>query len=78
MSIKYFCEVCKDELPRPDRLRRRLGDLTVEVMVRWKNTWNTGHVCDTCHHRGCPSRARRKLAAFVLISMRNLNQGEGA
>lgn len=26
----------------------RLGDVTIEVMVRYKGTWNAGHVCGGC------------------------------
>ncbi len=50
MSARYFCDVCETELSsrRPDRVRRRLGEVTVEVMVAHKGVWNGGHLCEPC------------------------------
>ena len=49
MSIRLFCDVCNTEIiGQSDRVRRRLGDVKIEVMVCHKNTWNAGHICEAC------------------------------
>lgn len=50
MSIKYYCDVCKHEMRKSDhpRLKVRLGDVRVEVMTAFRNTWNTGDICHSC------------------------------
>ena len=49
MSIRFFCDVCNTETSgNGDRVRRVLGDVLIEVMVRYKETWNAGHVCPGC------------------------------
>ena len=49
MAAKYFCDVCSLEIGKHhDRLRRQKGKVMVEVMVRYENTWNAGHVCEKC------------------------------
>lgn len=51
MSSKVFCDVCGKEIQRNaavDRIKRRASNVTVEVMVAYKNVWNTGDVCECC------------------------------
>ncbi|MFB6449294.1 hypothetical protein [Bradyrhizobium tunisiense] len=51
MSTKFFCDVCKAELdPESDlkRVKRKLGDVEVEIMHAYKGVWNSGHVCPGC------------------------------
>jgi hypothetical protein len=49
MAAKYYCDVCeKDVTGSGDRVRRLLGRVMIEIMVRVENTWNAGHVCDAC------------------------------
>ena len=49
MSIRYFCDVCSTEIVgQSDRVRRKLGDVMIEVMVCNKGTWNAGHICEPC------------------------------
>lgn len=49
MSQKLFCDVCDTPIKdQSDRLRRILGKVMIEVMVRHENTWNAGHVCEKC------------------------------
>jgi hypothetical protein len=49
--IKVFCDVCGKELQRNaavDRIKRRKANVTVEVLVAYKEVWNTGDVCEGC------------------------------
>lgn len=48
MSIRYCCDVCGKDLTNVDRVRKRLFDVAIEVMVRYKGTWNAGHICPSC------------------------------
>lgn len=51
MSIKYFCDVCGKEMQRnaaSDRIKRRAANVTIEVLVAYKNVWNSGEVCESC------------------------------
>lgn len=48
MSTKFYCDVCGNEVTHTGRVRRLLGKVMVEIMVRYENTWNAGHVCDAC------------------------------
>ena len=50
MSAKYFCDLCRKELAKSDhkRLRKRLGELEVEIMHTWKGCSNDGNICHTC------------------------------
>ncbi len=50
MAAKYYCDNCGEELTDADheRLRLRLGGVTVEVIHAFQNTWNGGHVCHAC------------------------------
>lgn len=50
MSARYFCDVCETEIPESDgdRVRRILGTVMVEIMVRHNGVWNAGHVCPSC------------------------------
>lgn len=49
MSLKYYCDVCEKPVrEQSDRIRRLLGKVMIEVMVRYENTWNAGHVCEKC------------------------------
>ncbi len=47
---KYFCDRCQKELKNKDhnRIKRHLGDHTVEVLTAFKNVWNSGHICHKC------------------------------
>lgn len=49
--IKVFCDVCGNELQRNaavDRIKRRKANVTVEVLVSYKDVCNTGEVCEAC------------------------------
>jgi hypothetical protein len=49
--IKVFCDVCGKELQRnaaADRIKRRKANVTVEVLVAFKDQWNAGEVCEPC------------------------------
>lgn len=49
--IKYLCDVCGKEMQRNaavDRIKRRKANVTVEVLVAYKETWNSGDVCEAC------------------------------
>ena len=49
MSFKTYCDCCSKPIKgSPDRVRRILGKVMIEVMVRFENTWNAGHVCEAC------------------------------
>lgn len=49
MSYKIYCDVCSKAIKGDaDRLRRIKGKVMIEVMVRYENTWNAGHVCESC------------------------------
>jgi len=50
MSLKCFCDVCGAEIADEDqgRVLRQLGKVMVEIMVRYENGWNAGHVCPPC------------------------------
>lgn len=49
MSLKIYCDVCNKPIKgSTDRVRRVLGKVMIEVMVRFENTWNAGHVCESC------------------------------
>lgn len=49
MSARYFCDVCETELSgERHRIKRKLGDISVEIMVAYKHVWNDGHFCDAC------------------------------
>lgn len=49
MSYKTYCDVCKKPIKGDaDRLRRILGKVMIEVMVRFENAWNVGHICEEC------------------------------
>ncbi|MBC8488486.1 MAG: hypothetical protein H8D45_20860 [Bacteroidetes bacterium] len=49
--IKYYCDVCGQELTRNyvgNRLRSNYNNVSVEVMVAIGNVWNEGELCGTC------------------------------
>lgn len=47
--LKAFCDMCQKEINgTSDRLRRKKGNISIEVMVCVNGTWNAGHVCDMC------------------------------
>jgi len=49
--IKYFCDVCGNEIKRnyaDERLCRRLGDFGVEVLVSFRGISNKGEICLHC------------------------------
>lgn len=49
--IKIFCDVCGKEMMRNaavDRIKRRKANVTVEVLVAYKDEWNKGDVCEAC------------------------------
>lgn len=53
MTIKYFCSMCGKPCDPTkhnsfNRIHRKKGRITVEVMVAIDNTWNGGEVCKTC------------------------------
>lgn len=49
MSFKVFCDCCHKPIKGDaDRVRRILGKIMIEVMVRYENTWNAGHICEEC------------------------------
>jgi hypothetical protein len=51
MAIRLMCDVCNKELQRnaaADRIKRRSGNVSVEVLVSYKGTWNSGEVCEAC------------------------------
>ena len=50
---KHYCDVCRREMTASDheRIKRRLGDVTVEVMVAVLGIWNGGEVCHECVQR---------------------------
>ncbi len=49
MSIKIFCDVCEAPLiGSTDRMRRILGNVMIEIIVRQANIWDGGNVCDNC------------------------------
>jgi len=50
MAAKYFCDGCGDEIAKMEahRVKRRLGDLRVEIIHAYKDTWNAGNVCHAC------------------------------
>lgn len=49
MSARYYCDVCEKEIEKDiGRIKRKLGDISVEVMVAVKGCWNGGHVCHDC------------------------------
>ena len=49
MSYKIYCDVCRKPIKeQTDRVRRILGKVMIEVLVRFENTWNAGHVCESC------------------------------
>lgn len=49
MATKFFCDHCHKQIKSPsDRVRRIKGEIMIEVMVRYENTWNAGHICDAC------------------------------
>ena len=50
MAAKYFCDACGSEIGKRDhyRVKRRLGDLRVEIIHAYKDTWNAGNVCHAC------------------------------
>lgn len=49
--MKCFCDVCGKEMQRNaavDRIKRRKANVTVEVLVSYKDVPNTGDVCEPC------------------------------
>ncbi len=51
MSAKYFCDVCKAEMdPNSDRKRvkRKLGNVEIEIMSTFRGCWNSGDICPSC------------------------------
>lgn len=50
MSVKYFCDICTTELSRQDhdRVRRKLGNVAIEVLHCFNGTWNAGNICHPC------------------------------
>lgn len=50
MSVRYHCDVCNKLIKgrHSDRVRRVRGNVMIEVMVRYKNVWNAGHICEPC------------------------------
>lgn len=49
MSIKIYCDCCGKKIKgQHGRVRRILGKVMVEIMVRYENTWNAGHICEAC------------------------------
>lgn len=50
MSAKYFCDVCGAELASSDlkRVKRKLGNVEIEIMSAFKGFWNNGHFCLSC------------------------------
>jgi hypothetical protein len=48
---KCHCDVCGKEITRNaaiDRIKRRKANVTVEVLVAYKDVWNQGEVCESC------------------------------
>lgn len=47
---KYFCDRCHKELKPKDhsRLKRTLGNCSIEIMTALNNTWNSGSFCHDC------------------------------
>lgn len=51
MSIRYFCDMCGEEIQKPtdaNRIARQHANITVEVFVAVDGVWNGGHVCADC------------------------------
>jgi hypothetical protein len=51
MSAKYFCDVCEAEMdPDSDmkRIKRKLGNVEIEIMTAYRGCWNGGHICPSC------------------------------
>lgn len=50
MSAKYYCDGCNKEMPAGEhgRLRRKLGNIGVEIIHSVEKVWNAGHVCHAC------------------------------
>jgi hypothetical protein len=48
MSIRSSCDICGKEAGRFDRVKKKLGDVQIEIMVAHKNVWNAGHICEDC------------------------------
>jgi len=46
--IRMYCDQCGEEIETKNRLKRRLGRVSVEVIVAVDGTWNGGHVCHNC------------------------------
>lgn len=48
--VKMKCELCGNEMAGSDfgRVRREVGDLTIEVLVGFKKVWNAGKICNKC------------------------------
>ena len=50
MSAKYFCDVCEAQMAASDmkRIKRKLGDVEIEIMTAYRGCWNNGHLCPAC------------------------------
>lgn len=49
MTFKIYCDVCHKPIKgQVDRVRRILGKVMIEIMVRYESTWNAGHICEAC------------------------------
>jgi len=49
--VKYFCDVCGDEVIRnfvDKRLEEKVGKVSIEVMLGVSLVWNSGVVCGKC------------------------------
>lgn len=49
MSVKYFCDVCHQEIKDPrTHIQVSYGILVVELRRSVNGDWNDGHVCNEC------------------------------
>ena len=49
MSSRYFCDICGDEIDKPQtKFLFDHGRIKVEIMRAIDGTWNGGHACWSC------------------------------
>jgi len=49
--LRLFCDVCDKEIKRnyvSERYKPMLGKFRVEIMVSFKDAWNSGEICKEC------------------------------